>query len=92
MISAVHSLLLFSLVISFLHLAQPSPLLVPLKSKLPQEPIENPADWAWGLHPDNGLDYSAKERIKERLSVVVFVTFLLFRTASQWSSVSPTQT
>jgi len=38
----------------------PSPLLVPLKSQLPQEPIENPADWAWGLHPDNGLDYSAK--------------------------------
>ena len=65
MISAAPSLLLFSLVISFLHLTHPSPLLVPLKSKLPQEPIENPADWAWGLHPDNGLDYSAKERERQ---------------------------
>merc|ERR1712001_628553 len=55
MISAVPSLLLLSL-----HLSQASPLLVPLKSQLPPEPIENPADWAWGLHPDNGLDYSAK--------------------------------
>ena len=65
MISAAPSLLLFSLVISFLHLTHPSPLLVPLKSQLPQEPIENPADWAWGLHPDNGLDYSAKERERQ---------------------------
>ena len=92
MISAVQSLLLFSLAISFLHPTQPNPLLVPLKSKLPEEPIENPADWAWGLHPDNGLDYSAKERRKERHNVVVFLTFLFFRTASQWSSVSPIQT
>ena len=91
MTPAVLSLLLFSLIISCLHLTQSSPLLVPLKSKLPSEPIENPADWAWGLHPDNGLDYSAKERRKPRLSVV-FLTFLFFRMASQWSSVSPTQT
>ena len=91
MIPAVPSFLLFSLIISSLHLTHSSPLLVPLKSKLPEEPIENPADWAWGLHPDNGLDYSAKERRKPRLSVV-FLTFIFFRTASQWSSVSPTQT
>ena len=91
MISAAPSLLLFSLIIASLHLTQSSPLLVPLKSQLPPEPIENPADWAWGLHPDNGLDYSAKARRKARLSVV-FLTCLSFRTGSQWSSVSPTQT
>ena len=33
---------------------------VVLKSQIPAEPIEDPKTWSWGLHPDNGLDYSAK--------------------------------
>ena len=33
---------------------------VVLQSKIPAEPIEDPKTWSWGLHPDNGLDYSAK--------------------------------
>merc|ERR1711862_995535 len=37
-----------------------TPVQVQLKSQIPAEPIENPAEWAWGLHPDNGLDYAAK--------------------------------
>ena len=41
------------------HLTQSNPL-VALKSQLPAEPIEDPAVWAWGRHPDNGLDYAAK--------------------------------
>merc|ERR1712209_100777 len=40
-------------------LTQSNPL-VALKSQLPAEPIEDPALWAWGRHPDNGLDYAAK--------------------------------
>ena len=64
MITATFSLLVSSLVISFLHLCQSSPLLVPLKSQLPAEPIEDPADWAWGLHPDNGLDYKARDNLE----------------------------
>merc|ERR1712029_316466 len=40
-------------------LTQSNPL-VALKSQLPPEPIEDPAVWAWGRHPDNGLDYAAK--------------------------------
>ena len=37
---------------------------VPLKSRLPDNPIEDPADWAWGLHPDNGLDYKARDNLE----------------------------
>merc|ERR1711868_182714 len=37
---------------------------VQLQSKLPKEPIEDPATWAWGKHP-NGLDYNAKNSLKE---------------------------
>ena len=36
-----------------------SPVQVNLKSQLPASPIEDPDTWAWGLHPDNGLDYKA---------------------------------
>ena len=50
-----------TLILPLLPSLLPSPVLVPLKSQLPAEPIEDPASWAWGLHPDNGLDYSAKE-------------------------------
>lgn len=32
---------------------------VELVSKLPKEPIENPASWAWAAHP-NGLGYKAR--------------------------------
>eukprot|EP00090_Calanus_glacialis_P027143 TRINITY_DN4271_c0_g1_i4.p1 TRINITY_DN4271_c0_g1~~TRINITY_DN4271_c0_g1_i4.p1 ORF type:complete len:177 (+),score=33.27 TRINITY_DN4271_c0_g1_i4:97-627(+) len=42
---------------------QSSPLLVPLASKLPANPIEDPADWAWGQHPSNGLGYKAKNSL-----------------------------
>ena len=31
---------------------------VVLASQLPAEPIEDPAEWSWGLHP-NGLGYKA---------------------------------
>ena len=34
-----------------------------LQSKLPANPIEDPPTWAWGLHPDNGLDYKAKDSL-----------------------------
>merc|ERR1711862_193515 len=40
-----------------------TPVQVQLKSQIPAEPIENPAEWAWGLHPDNGLDYAAKMQL-----------------------------
>merc|ERR1712086_480970 len=40
-----------------------SPLLVPLQSQLPAEPIESPADWAWGQHPNSGLGYKAKDSL-----------------------------
>merc|ERR1712029_1111441 len=55
----------FSIVlIAFFQSSIPSliatPVQVQLKSQIPPDPIENPADWAWGLHPDNGLDYAAK--------------------------------
>ena len=36
-----------------------TPVQVSLKSQLPASPIEDPDTWAWGLHPDNGLDYKA---------------------------------
>ena len=40
------------------------PAFVPLKSQYPASPIEDPADWAWGLHPDNGLDYKARDNLE----------------------------
>ena len=40
------------------------PVEVVLRSQLPLEPIEDPASWAWGLHPDNGLDYKAKDNLE----------------------------
>ena len=50
-----------------------SPVLVNLQSELPAEPIENPADWAWGQHPRNGLGYKAKDG----LTVEVFIKLRL---------------
>ena len=38
-----------------------SPVIVPLLSQLPANPIEDPADWAWGQHPLNGLGYKARD-------------------------------
>ena len=40
-----------------------SPVQVNLKSQLPASPIEDPDTWAWGLHPDNGLDYKARDSL-----------------------------
>ena len=40
-----------------------NPVQVSLKSQLPASPIEDPDTWAWGLHPDNGLDYKAKDSL-----------------------------
>merc|ERR1712117_374507 len=36
---------------------------IQLLSSLPEDPIEDPADWAWGAHPDNGFDYKAKNSL-----------------------------
>merc|ERR1712037_122824 len=35
-----------------------------LRSQLPEKPIENPANWAWGQHPRNGLGYNAKDDLE----------------------------
>ena len=45
----------------FAPLIHSSPVLVPLLSQLPSNPIEDPADWAWGQHPLNGLGYKARD-------------------------------
>ena len=65
------------LLLSLCSVSISSPVLVNLQSKLPDNPIEvdpwkifqniftilrqDPRDWAWGLHPDRGLDYKAKD-------------------------------
>ena len=41
----------------------PAPQRPVLQSLLPLEPIEDPASWAWGLHPDQGLDYKARDSL-----------------------------
>ena len=41
-----------------------NPVFVPLKSQYPENPIEDPETWAWGLHPDNGLDYKARDNLE----------------------------
>ena len=41
-----------------------NPVFKPLKSKYPKNPIEDPQTWAWGRHPDNGLDYNAKDSLE----------------------------
>ena len=41
-----------------------NPVFKPLKSKYPTNPIEDPQTWAWGRHPDNGLDYKAKDSLE----------------------------
>ena len=38
------------------------PLPVQLSSQLPAQPIEDPAAWAWGSHP-NGLGYQAANHL-----------------------------
>ena len=45
-------------------LSSQSPVQVILQSKLPTDPIEDPNTWAWGLHPDNGLDYKARDNLE----------------------------
>merc|ERR1712141_301616 len=47
-----------------LSLALPSPATGVLRSEYPEEPIENPAEWAWGQHPRNGLGYKAKDNLE----------------------------
>merc|ERR1712062_533224 len=47
-----------------LSLALPSPATGVLRSQYPEEPIENPAEWAWGQHPRNGLGYKAKDNLE----------------------------
>ena len=44
-------------------LSSQSPVQVILQSKLPTDPIEDPNTWAWGLHPDQGLDYKARDSL-----------------------------
>ena len=51
-------------VASLLSTALAVPALVSLKSRLPDNPIEDPAAWAWGRHPDNGLDYKARDNLE----------------------------
>merc|ERR1712072_839285 len=49
------------------HLHLPSPALSSHwrpQVKYPEEPIENPAEWAWGQHPRNGLGYKAKDNLE----------------------------
>merc|ERR1711868_39150 len=59
MMSQIVSLFLLGSV----HLSSSSPVQVTLQSKLPENPIESPDTWAWGLHPDNGLDYKARDSL-----------------------------
>merc|ERR1711910_217459 len=42
----------------------PTPATGVLRSQYPEKPIENPADWAWGQHPRNGLGYNAKDDLE----------------------------
>ena len=44
-------------------LSSQSPVQVILQSKLPTDPIEDPNTWAWGLHPDQGVDYKARDSL-----------------------------
>merc|ERR1712203_512687 len=44
--------------------ALPSPATGVLRSQYPEKPIENPANWAWGQHPRNGLGYNAKDDLE----------------------------
>merc|ERR1712066_605477 len=44
--------------------ALPFPATGVLRPQYPEKPIENPADWAWGQHPRNGLGYNAKDDLE----------------------------
>merc|ERR1712119_187523 len=44
--------------------ALPSPATGVLRSQYPEKPIEDPANWAWGQHPRNGLGYNAKDDLE----------------------------
>ena len=61
MISSPQQIVLF--VLGSVHVTVQSPVQVRLQSKIPDNPIEDPASWAWGLHPDNGLDYKARDSL-----------------------------
>merc|ERR1712088_680628 len=50
--------------------ALPSPATGVLRSQYPEKPIENPADWAWGQHPRNGLGYNAKDDLELEVCLV----------------------
>jgi len=41
-------------------LANALPQQINLISKLPDKPIEDPAEWAWGEHPKNGFGFKAR--------------------------------
>ena len=34
-----------------------------------QSAVKDPRDWAWGLHPDRGLDYKAKDGLSLEVSL-----------------------
>ena len=55
---------IFFQVFSLLATVLGNPVFVPLQSKYPANPIEDPQTWAWGQHPDNGLDYKAKDGLE----------------------------
>merc|ERR1711868_238056 len=54
----------FTLVTIMMVTVTGNPVFVPLKSQYPENPIEDPQTWAWGLHPDNGLDYKARDNLE----------------------------
>ena len=63
---------------------------VVLVSKLPADPIESPEAWAWGQHPDKGLDYKAKNGLTLEQCVLnarLAETVLCLKYASQASVV-----
>merc|ERR1712200_10692 len=44
-------------------LANALPQQINLISKLPDKPIEDPAEWAWGEHPKNGFGFKARNSL-----------------------------
>merc|ERR1711868_110488 len=54
----------FTLVTIMMVTVTGNPVFVPLKSQYPENPIEDPQTWAWGLHPDDGLDYKARDNLE----------------------------
>jgi len=48
---------------SVLLLVQSAPQQINLISKLPEKPIEDPAEWAWGEHPKDGFGFKARNSL-----------------------------